>query len=168
MFCSSRQSCYSSGSGGKWARGFSEHRESCPSVQNKLTDWFPTPPPPVINTRDSSGVIRMEACVGIPEYLQSRLSWESDPWGLHLREQSLLQYSLLVLADGTWSWGQLRSLRATPLEMPLLLTEIISPSLFTWAFFSGCFRAGLSHAGASVFCLVLFFCLLFSSSYSLP
>ena len=161
MFCSSRQSYYSSGSGGKWSRGFSEHRESCPSVQNKLTDWFPTPPPPGINTQDSSGVIRMEACVGTPGYLQSRLSWESDPWGLHLRGQSFLQYSLLVFADGTWSWGQLRCLGAILLEMPVLSTVITSPSLFTWVpldIFLRLFqRRSNSHAGISVYYLVLFF-----------
>ena len=59
-----------SGSGRKRTRGFSEHRESCPSVQKKLTDW----PPTVINTRGSSGVIRMGACVGTPGHLQSQLS----------------------------------------------------------------------------------------------
>ena len=36
-------------------------------------------------------------------------------------------------ADWTWSQGQLRRLRAIPLEMPLLSTVIASPSLFTWA-----------------------------------
>ena len=36
------------------------------------------------------------------------------------------------LADWTWSWGQLRCLRAIPLEVPLLSTVIASPSLFTW------------------------------------
>jgi len=38
-----RESHYSSGSGGKQARGFSEHRESCPSVQKEI-DWIGPPP----------------------------------------------------------------------------------------------------------------------------
>ena len=35
-------------------------------------------------------------------------------------------------ADQTWSWGQLRCLRAFLLERPFLSTVITSPSLFTW------------------------------------
>ena len=35
------------------------------------------------------------------------------------------------LADQTWSWGQLRYLRAIPLEVPLLPTVTASPLLFT-------------------------------------
>ena len=36
-------------------------------------------------------------------------------------------------ADQTWSRGQLRCLRAIPLEVPLLSTVVASPSLSTWA-----------------------------------
>ena len=60
---------------------------------NRLIDSHS--PPPVINTQDSLGVIRMEAWVGTTGYLQSRLSCESDPWGLHLRGQSLPHYGPL-------------------------------------------------------------------------
>ena len=35
-------------------------------------------------------------------------------------------------ADRIQSWGWLRRLRAIPLEMPILLTVITSPSLSTW------------------------------------
>ena len=66
----SRQSDYGSRSRGKWTRDFSEHREICPSVQKKSTVW----PSTVINTRGSSGVIRMGVCVGTPGHLQSQLS----------------------------------------------------------------------------------------------
>ena len=36
-------------------------------------------------------------------------------------------------ADWTWTQEQLRSLRAIPLEVPLLPTVIANPSLSTWA-----------------------------------
>ena len=125
-FGSSLQSHCSSGLGGKQTRGFNEHRESCPSVQKKSTDC----PPAVINTQDSTGVIRMKGCVGTPRYFQSRLPLESDPWGLCLGGQSLLRCGRFT--DWTWSQGQLRCLRAIPLEMPLLSTVITSPPLPTW------------------------------------
>ena len=84
----SRQSHRGSGSRGKWARGFSEHRESCPRVsKRKWMDW----PSTLINTRASSGIIRTRARGGTPGHLQSRLFWESDPWGLGLGGQSFLQ-----------------------------------------------------------------------------
>ena len=41
-----------------------------PVSKRKLTDW----PPTVINTEDSSGVIRMGACMETPGHLHSRLS----------------------------------------------------------------------------------------------
>ena len=106
MFGSSRQSHYSSGLGGKWVRGFGEHRESCPSVQKKSTDW----PPAVIKTWGSSGVIRTGTCVGTPGHLQSRLSWESDPW-VYTSEGSLFSSMVLCRSDlepggGLDAWGQ--------------------------------------------------------------
>ena len=111
------QSHYSSGSGGKWTRGFSEHRESCPSVQKKI-DWLA---PTVINTWGSSGVIIMGACVGTPGHLQFWLSWEPDLWGLNLRGQSLLQYGPLPTGHGAGggldAWWQ---------------SHLRCPSLFTW------------------------------------
>ena len=64
-------------------------------------------------------------------------------------------------ADWTWSRGQLRCLRAIPLEMPLLSTVIASPSLFTWVplgIFLRLFKNGFhSHCeGFSLFlCLSL-------------
>ena len=165
MFGSSRRSHYSSGSGGRQARGFSEHRESYPSVQKKSTDW----PSTVINTWGSSGVIRTGACVGTPGHLQSWLSWESDPWGLHLEGQSLLQYGPLqirpgagdgLVPEGNPAWD------ALPFHSN---SKFIPFHLGSSGHFSlGCFRADLTAiVGASVFCLVLF-CLLFSSLYSLP
>ena len=66
MFGWSRQSHYGSGLGRKWARGFSEHRESRCSVQKKLTRW----PLTVINTLGSSGIIRMGA--NLDSILKSR------------------------------------------------------------------------------------------------
>ena len=91
--------------GRKVDRGFSEHRVSFLGVQKESTDW----PPKVINTRGSSGIIRMGACVGTPRHLRSWLSWESDPWGLHLRGQSLLQYGPLQTRHGAGgsldAWG---------------------------------------------------------------
>ena len=165
MFGSSRQSHYGSGSGGRQARGFSEHRESYPSVQKKSTDW----PSTVINTRGSSGVIRTGACVRTPGHLQSWLSWESDPWGLHLGRQSLLQYGPLqigpgagdgLVPEGNPAWD------APPFHSN---SKFIAFHLDSSGHFSsGCFRAALTAiVGASVFCLILF-CLLFSSLYSLP
>ena len=41
-------------------------------------------------------------------------------------------YSNVFLHDQTGSQGQLRRLRATSLEMPILSTIITSSSLFTW------------------------------------
>ena len=136
-FGSSWQSHYSSGLGGKWTMGFSEHWESCLRVQRKSTDW----PAIVINIWGSSGVIKMGACVGTPRHLQSWLSWESDPWGLHL-EGSLL--STMVLCRLNMELGQLRCLRATSYEMPLLSIVITSPSIFTW-FPLGVFLFRLIH-----------------------
>ena len=125
-FGSSWQPHYSSGSGGKRARGFHEHRESCPRVQRKINWLAPT----VTNTQSSSGVIRKGACLGIPRHLQSPLSWESDLWGLNLGGQSLLQCGPLRTrhraVGGLDAWGQSR------LRCPLLPTVITSPSLFTW------------------------------------
>ena len=100
-FGSSWQPHYSSGSGGKRARGFHEHRESCPRVQRKI-DW---PPQLLI-----PGVIRKGACLGTPRHLQSPLSWESDLWGLNLGGQSLLQCGPLRArcraVGGLDAWGQ--------------------------------------------------------------
>ena len=156
-FGSSWQSHYSSGLGEKWTRGFSEHRESFLGVQKESTDW----PPTVINTWGSSGIIRMAACVGTPRHPQSQLPWESNPWGLHLRGQSLLQCGPLQTGHG--ARGSLDPDWDTPpfhsdnKSFPFHL----GPS---GHFSSGCFRADLTAvAGASVFGLVLF-----SSSYSLP
>ena len=125
MFGSSRQSHYDIRSGGEQARGFGEHRESCPSVQRSSTDW----PSTVINTCGSSGVIRIEACLGTPRHLQSRLSWVLS---LGPTPQRAVSSPVWSFADWTWSWGWLRCLRVIPLEMPLLSTVIKSPSLFNW------------------------------------
>ena len=79
---------HGSGPRGKWARGCREHRENCPRAsKRKWTDW----PSTAINTWGSSGTIRTGACVETPGHFQSRLFWESDPWGLGLGGQSLLQ-----------------------------------------------------------------------------
>ena len=40
--------------------------------------------------------------------------------------------SSVVFAGWTWIQGQLRSLRAIPLEVPLLSTVIANPCLSTW------------------------------------
>ena len=118
-----RQPHYGSGLEGKQTRGFSEHRESCSSVQRKLTDQ----PFTVINTQVSSGVFRIGACVGTPKHLQS---WLSDPWGLHLGGQSLLQYGPLQTGRGTW--GSLDAWQQSCLRCPSFSTVITSSSLFTW------------------------------------
>ena len=56
--------------------------------------------------------------------------------------------------------GQLRCLRAIPLEVPLLSTVIANPSLFTWAplgVFLGCLRTFfIAIAKASTFSFVFF------------
>ena len=155
----SRQSNYGSRSRGKWTRGFSEHREICPSIQKKSTDW----PSTVINTRGSSGVIRTGACVRTPGHLQSWLSWESDPWGLHLGRQSLLQYGPLqtgpgagdgLVPEGNPAWD------APPFHSNSKFIPFHLDS--SGHFSSGCFRAALTAiVGASVFFLVL-------SSYYFP
>ena len=86
VFGSSRQPYYGSGSGGKRDRGSSELRESCPSVQR---NWLIVLS--VINTEDSSGLIRMGACMETPRHLHSWLLWESNPWDLCLWGQSIFQ-----------------------------------------------------------------------------
>ena len=125
-----------------------------PVSKRKSTDW----PPTVINTQGSSGIIRIEACVETLRHLQSRLPWESDPWGLHFRGQSLLQYGPFQTRHRSWGW--LRHLTAIPFEIPLLSTIVTSPSLFTgdlWAFLLRLFQSRFNnHVGASASCLVLF------------
>ena len=72
-------------------------------------------------------------------------------------------------ADGTWSRGRLRCLRAIPLEMPLLSTVIASPSLFTWAplgIFLRLFKNVFHSHGEGFRLFFIFFCLSFFSSYS--
>ena len=124
-------------------------------------------PSTVVNTQDSSGVVQTGACMGTPRYLQSWLSWESDPWGLNLRGQSHLQCGPLQTRHV--ARGSLDA-RDAPWDVPSSHSNnkpIPSPGSL-WAFFLRLFQNGSnSYAGASVFCLVLF-CLLFSSSYSLP
>ena len=104
IFGSSKQPLYGSGAGGKQARGL-QWAESCPSVQKKI-DWLAAHS---YNTQGSS-VTRMGACGGTPGHLQSQLSWESDPWGLHLGGQSLLWCGPLQTGHGAWggldAWGQ--------------------------------------------------------------
>ena len=105
IFGSSRQPHYGSGLGGKQTRGFSEQRVA-PVSKRKSTYW----PSTVINTQGSSGVTRMGACLWTPRHLRSLLSWESNPWGLHLRGQSILQYGPLQTGHGARggldAWGQ--------------------------------------------------------------
>ena len=105
IFGSSRQPLYGSGAGGKQARGL-QWAESCPSVQKKI-DWLAAHS---YNSQGSSSVTWMGACVGTPGHLQSQLSWESDPWGLHLGGQSLLWCGPLQTGHGAWggldAWGQ--------------------------------------------------------------
>ena len=50
-----------------------------------------------------------------PDCLES----PTNPWGLHLRGQSLLQCGPLQTRHGAGGGGLLRCLRAIPLEMPL-------------------------------------------------
>ena len=58
------------------------------------------------------------------------MSWESDPWSLCLRGQSLLRCRPLQTGHG--AEGLLRCLKAVPFKMPLLSTVITSLSLSTW------------------------------------
>ena len=91
--------------------------------KRKFSDWSPT----VINTWSSSGVIRIGVCVGtpsVPVVLRVQL--------LGPTPQRAVSSPVWSFADQTWSWGQLRCLRAFLLEMPFLSTVITSPSLFTW------------------------------------
>ena len=116
--------------------------------KSKLTDC---PPPTVINTQSSSGIIRT-----------------GDPWAssvLIVLRVRPLKPTLLVwsLADRTWSWERLRCLRAILLEVPLLCTVIASLSLFTWVplgIFLRLFKNGSDSCYKS-FHRFLFFCLSF-------
>ena len=133
---------------------------------NRLIDSHS--PPPVINTQDSLGVIRMEAWVGTtgtfsPDCLVNLTPGAYTSEGSHF--SSIFFWSLQT---GPGVWGQLRCLAVVLLEMPLLSTVITSPSLFTWislGIFLRLFQRGSnSHARVTVYCLVLFFfCFLFSS-----
>ena len=104
-------------------------------LQNKLPlclkgNGCIAPPPTVINTRGSSGVIRTGACVGDPRAPSVLMVLRVRP----LRPTPLGAVSPpgWSFADWTWSRGRLGCLRAIPLEMPLLSTAIASTSLFTW------------------------------------
>ena len=71
----------------------------------------------------------MRACVGAlgtfgPNCLESLTP------GAYTLEGNLFSSKVLCRRDR--ELGQLRCLRAIPLEMPLLSTIIASPSLFTW------------------------------------
>ena len=80
---------YSSGSGGKWTRGFSEHRERCLSVQKKI-DWLADHSywyPGFLTCYWVGSLCGDPWAPSVPDWL----SWEPDPWGLHLWGQSLLQ-----------------------------------------------------------------------------
>ena len=111
-----------------------DHEESRPRalVSRKLPqcpkekiDW----PSTVNNTRGSSGVTRTGACVGTPELFRSDCLESLTP-GAYTLEGNLFSSKVLCRRDR--ELGQLRCLRAIPLEMPLLSTIIASPSLFTW------------------------------------
>ena len=105
---SSRQPHYCSRSGRKQIRGFKEQKLPWCPKENRLIG------PPVINTRGSSGVNRLGACVGTPGHLWSLLSWESDPWDLNLWGQSILQCGPLQTghgAGGNSAWDALPSHR---------------------------------------------------------
>ena len=70
--------------------------------------------------------------------------------------------SSVVLCRLDMEPGQLRCLRAIPLEMPLLSTVIASPSLFTWALLGIFLRLfkNVFHSHGEGFCL--FLCLFFA------
>ena len=105
-------------SGGKRTRGFSEHRESCPSVQKKI-DWLP----PQLSIPGVPQVLLGWGLWSEPPDTFSPDCLESLTPGIYcLRGQSLLRCRA----------GWLRCLRPIPLEMPLLSTVITNPSLFTW------------------------------------
>ena len=120
-----RESQRGSWSGRQWTRGFSRQSKLTQCPKGNLLIG-----PPIIKTRSSSGVIRMGACVGFPEHLQSWLSGESGPWGP--RTLRAVSPPLWSFADCTWSWGWIRGLRVILLEVSPLSTLIASLSLLTW------------------------------------
>ena len=129
-------------------------------TKRKSTDW----PHTVTNTWDFSGAIRTGACVGASRNLQSWLSWESDPWNLHLSGQCLLQCRLqsLSFADCIRSWRHLRCLRAIPLRAPILFRVIASSSLFTWVPREIFLRLFKNGSDSHYQCFSLFLCLYLS------
>ena len=121
IFGLSRQPHYSSGSGGKQTRGFSEQKVALVS-KRKSTDW----PSTVIIPGVPQVLLGWELVWG---HLQSWFSWESEPWGLHLRGQSLLLYGPLQTEHG--ARGSLEAWGQSPSRYPLS-TVITSPALFSW------------------------------------
>ena len=97
-----------------------------PMSKRKSIDW----PPTVINTHDSSGVIRMGACVWGPPGTFSPDCLESPTPGAYTSEGSLSSSVVLCRPDLEPRAAQMPE--GNPTEMPRLSTVIISPSLFTW------------------------------------
>ena len=98
----------------------SEHRESFPNVQKKLIG-----PPQLLIPRVPPVLLRQGLVWGPPGTFSPDCLESPTPG-------ACASGASVVLADWIWSRGQLKNLRAIPLEMTLLATVITSPSLFTW------------------------------------
>ena len=96
-----------------------------PGSKRKLTDW----PPQLLIPGLPQVLLEWGLMWGSPGTF-SLDCLESPTPGACASEGNL--FSNVVLADLTWSQGQLRCLRTIPLEMPLLSIVVTSPSLFTW------------------------------------
>ena len=151
-FGSSRQPHYGSGQEESGSGASVNTEKVVPVSKRKPADC----PPRLLIPRVSQVVL----------HLQSWLSWESVPWGLHLRGQSLLQCSPLQtrhVAEGNLdAWD-------APWDVPPP-TVITSPSLHlgpSGHFFSGYFRMDLT-AMLGLQSFPGLFCLWFSSLYCLP
>ena len=156
------QSRYSSGSRGKQARGYSEHRESCPSDQNQLIG-----PPQLLIPGLPQLSLGWELVWG-PPGTYSPDCLESPTPGAYTSEGS--PFSSLVLCrqgpepeaaqmpEGNPAWDA-PPFHSNNKSSPLHLG-------FSAHFSSGCFRADLTAiVGASVFWMPLWF---FVSAYLPP
>ena len=95
-----------------------------PGSKRKSTDW----PPQLLIPRLPQVLLEWGLMWGSPGTFSPDCLGSPTP-GACASEGNL--FSNVVLADLTWSQGQLRCLRAMPLEMPLLSIVVTSPSLFT-------------------------------------
>ena len=121
---SSRQPHFSSGLGGKQTRGFSEQKVAPVSKRDQRIG-----PPELLIPGASQVLLGWELVWGSRGTFSPNCPESLTP-GAYNSGASL--YFSVFLHNQTGSQGQLRCLRVTSLEMPLLSTIIASSSLFTW------------------------------------